>query len=142
MELLFAARQATVFFSSHAWPMWSRFATMGGALPGRLLLRSSLESLSNSRLPRYRIGPRGPPPAGAELRAPALARSRSKPGWLLKRHGRPGMQRRLPLLAGCGAVVTSYEREHEDLEMIFLKLLREAGYGENEGGMAGENALR
>jgi ABC-2 type transport system ATP-binding protein len=152
LELLASLRgKATVFFSSHVLADVERVCDHVAVLyQGRLLLQSSLESLLEQyRLPRYRISFReGPPPGlAAELRARPWARKvEASPGWIAVEAAPDGLaqmqEELLPLLAGCGAVVTSYEREHEDLEMIFLKLLREAGYGENEGGMAGENALR
>ena len=144
LELLASLRgKATVFFSSHVLADVERVCDHVAVLyQGRLLLQSSLESLLEQyRLPRYRISFReGPPPGlAAELRARPWARKvEASPGWIAVEAAPDGLaqmqEELLPLLAGCGAVVTSYEREHEDLEMIFLKLLREAGYGENEGG--------
>lgn len=144
LELLASLRgKATVFFSSHVLADVERICDRVAVLHrGRLLLQSSLESLlERYRLPRYRISFRESVPAGLaeELRRRPWARKvevypggiavEAAPGELA-----PMEEQLLPLLAGCGAVITAYEREHEDLEMIFFKLLRRAGYGENEGG--------
>ena len=152
LELLASLRgKATVFFSSHVLADVERVCDRVAVLyQGRLLLQSSLNSLLEQyRLPRYRISFREEPPAGldGELRSRSWARKvEVYPGGIAVESDPDGLaqmeEELLPLLAGCGAVVTSYERQHEDLEMIFLKLLREAGYRENEGGVAGESALR
>ena len=150
LELLSSLRgKATVFFSSHVLADVERVCDHVAVLyRGRLLLQSSLQRLLEQyRLPRYRIRFREtvPEKLGGELRRrPWAQKVEALPGGLAV-EAAPGDLARmeeelLPLLAGCGAVVTSYEREHEDLEMIFLKLLREAGYRENEGGARDESA--
>lgn len=151
LELLASLRgKATVFFSSHVLADVERVCDRLAVLyRGRLLLQSSLESLlERYRLPRYRISFREAAPAGLpdELRAHPWAQNVELfPGGIAVEsppEELPQMEEQLlPLLARCGAVVTGYERQHEDLEVIFLKLLREAGYRENEGGLTGENAL-
>ena len=151
LELLASLRgKATVFFSSHVLGDVERVCDHVAVLyRGRLLLKSSLSSLlERYRRPRYRISFRDAVPEGlaGELRGRPWARTvEAYPGGIAVEAQPEGLARMeeelLPLLAGCGAVVTAYEREHEDLEMIFLKLLRQAGYREREGGGAGENAI-
>ncbi len=149
LELLASLRgKATVFFSSHVLADVERVCDHVAVLyQGRLLLQSSLNSLlERYRLPRYRITFRRAAPEGltGELsRRPWAHKVEDYPGGIAVEAASEDLaqmeEELLPLLAGSGAVVTSYERQHEDLEMIFLKLLREAGYRENKGGSAGEN---
>lgn len=151
LELLSSLRgKATVFFSSHVLADVERVCDHVAVLHrGKLLLQSSLQGLLEQyRLPRYRIRFREGAPEGltGELRRRSwVHRVEVVPGGLAVEAAAEDLVRMeeelLPLLAECGAVVTSYGREHEDLEMIFLKLLRKAGYQLNEGGLAGENAL-
>ncbi|MGB4682373.1 MAG: ABC transporter ATP-binding protein [Firmicutes bacterium] len=151
LELLASLRgKATVFFSSHVLADVERVCDHVAVLyRGRLLMQSSLDNLlERYRRPRYRISFREAPPPGladALRRHPWAGSVEAYPGELVVEAAPGGLAQMeaelLPLLAGCGAVVTSYVREQEDLEMIFLKLLREAGYGEKEGGPAGESAL-
>ncbi len=151
LELLASLRgAATVFFSSHVLADVERICDHVAVLHrGKLLLQSSLQDLlKRYRLPRYRISFREGVPGtlAGELRSrPWVQKVELVPGGLAV-EAAPGElaameEQLLPLLAGCGAVVTAYEREHEDLERIFLKLLRQAGYGETEGGAADESAL-
>lgn len=152
LELLASLRgKATVFFSSHVLADVERVCDRVAVLHrGKLLLQSSLESLlERYRLPRYRIKFRGEIPDGliGKLRDRSWARKvENIPGGIAVEAEPGGLARMeeelLPLLAGSGAVVTSYERQHEDLEMIFLNLLRETGYRTNEGGNIDENTLR
>lgn len=152
LELLASLRgKATVFFSSHVLADVERVCDRVAVLHrGKLLLQSSLASLLEQyRLPRYRIKFRGEPPDGlaGKLRDRTWARKvENIPGGIAVEADPDGLARMeeelLPLLAGSGAVVTSYERQHEDLEMIFLNLLRETGYRTNEGGNCNENTLR
>lgn len=151
LELLSSLRgKATVFFSSHVLADVERVCDHVAVLHrGELLLQSSLQSLLEQyQLPRYRIRFREGVPerlTGELRRRPWVHRVEVVPGGLAVEAAAEDLVRMeeelLPLLAECGAVVTSYEREHEDLEMIFLKLLREAGSQVKEGGLAGENAL-
>ena len=151
LELLVSLRgKATVFFSSHVLADVERVCDHVAVLHrGRILMKSSLAGLlERYRLPRYRISFRDDVPRGL------LDELRGRP-WAHKVEAYPGgvtvealpeslasmEQELLPLLAQCGAVVLSYEREHEDLEMIFLKLLRQADYREREGGGALESAF-
>ncbi len=150
LELLASLRgRATVFFSSHVLADVERVCDGVAVLyRGKLLLQSSLQRLLEQyRLPRYRISFREAAPGGLaeELRHQRWAQKvEVVPDGLAVEAAAEDLaqmeEELLPLLAGCGAVVTSYEREHEDLEMIFLKLLRKAGYQANEGGGTGENA--
>lgn len=152
LELLASLRgKATVFFSSHVLADVERVCDRLAILyRGRLLLQSSLENLLEQyRQPRYRINFREAAPEGLadELRTHSWAQKVEVfPGGIAVEPPPGGLaqmeEQLLPLLVRCGAVVTSYEQQHEDLEMIFLKLLREAGYREGERGAAGEGALR
>ena len=120
---------AAFFFMGLAKSFWALFAArvLGGFLSSATLPAAQAMAAELSGRPWARKVETGPSWIAVEAVPDGLARMEEE---------------LLPLLAGCGAVVTSYEREHEDLEMIFLKLLREAGYGEDKGGIAGENALR
>lgn len=151
LELLASLRgEATVFFSSHVLADVERVCDHVAVLHrGKLLLQSSLQGLlERYRLPRYRISFREKVPEAllGELRSrPWAQQVELIPGGLAVEAAPEGLvqmeEQLLPLLASCGTVVTSYEREQEDLERIFLKLLRQAGYGENEGGAGDESAL-
>ena len=151
LELLASLRgRATVFFSSHVLADVERVCDHVAVLHrGRVLLQSSLNTLlERYRRPRYRIGFRETAPAGlaGELRRSPWAQTvETYPGGLVVESAPQdldAMERELlPLLLRAGAVVTAYERQHEDLEMIFLKLLREAE-GDGEGGNSDEGALR
>jgi ABC-2 type transport system ATP-binding protein len=151
LELLASLRgEATVFFSSHVLADVERVCDHVAVLHrGRLLLQSSLQQLlERYRRPRYRIGFRSGVPeglAGELRRQPWVQQVELIPGGLAVEAAPVDLAQMeaqlLPLVVECGAAVTSYGREQEDLEKIFLKLLRQAGYRENEGGAGSESAL-
>ncbi|HHW74178.1 MAG TPA: ABC transporter ATP-binding protein [Firmicutes bacterium] len=151
LELLASLRgRATVFFSSHVLADVERVCDRVAVLHrGRLLLQSSLDDLlERYQQPCYRIAFRETAPAGLadELRRRPWAQVvENYPGGLVVQSAPDGLasmeEELLPLLVRAGAVVTAYERQHEELEMIFLKLLREADGG-GEGGGGDESALR
>lgn len=151
LELLTSLRgQATVFFSSHVLADVERVCDRVAVLyRGRLLLESSMDNLLEQyRLPRYRIQFR-------EVVPDRLVERIQAHSWARKVEITPDgiaveavperlaqmEEELLPLIMGFGAVVLAYERQHEDLEMIFLGLLRAAGYHGNKERSIGESTF-
>ncbi len=151
LELLASLRgRSTVFFSSHVLTDVERVCDRVAVLfQGNLLLQSSLQNLlEQHRLPRYRIKFRKTAPEELiqELRARTWVRQvEIYSEEIIVEAVAEGLARMeeelLPLLTSYAVVVLSYERQHEDLEKIFLKLLHRAGYHEHEGGLTGESAF-